>query len=99
MVAGEFFPINGFDARDLIVCQRGEFSFPPSARKRAAVLVEEPEQEIRQAIWHIDDQVQVVPKCVATASEMLLLAANPVRSSAARYRKGTRFADVASKYR
>ena len=73
MVAGEFFPVNGFDARDLVVCQRGEFPFPPAARKRAAVLVEEPEQEIRQALRHIDDQVQVVPKCVVPPQKCCFL--------------------------
>ena len=66
-------PENGFDAGDLVACQRGEFSFPPTARKRSAVLVEEPEQEIRQAYWHIDDHVQAVPKCVVTPQKCCFL--------------------------
>ena len=44
MVAGECFPVNGFDTRDLVVCQRSELPFPPAARKRTGILVEEPEE-------------------------------------------------------
>ena len=43
MVASECFPVNGFDTRDLVVCQLSELPFPPAARKRTRILVQEPE--------------------------------------------------------
>ena len=73
MVASEFFPVNGFYTPDLVVGQGSEFPFPPAARQLAAVLVEEPEQEIRQPIWHIDDQVQMVPKRVVPPQKCCFL--------------------------
>ena len=62
MIADEFFPISGFDSCDLVICQRSEFPFSPAARKRTGILPEEPEEQIRQAIRHIDDLGYVVPK-------------------------------------
>ena len=44
MVTGECFPVNSFDTRDLVVCQRREFPYPPAARKRTGVLVQEAEE-------------------------------------------------------
>lgn len=42
-----------------MVCQRGEFSFPPAARKRAGILVAEPEEPVRQTIGRIDDFMSI----------------------------------------
>ena len=58
-----------FDAQDLAVCQHREFPFPTAAGQPASVLMQEPEQKVRQPLWHIDHQIQPNTKPVIAPQE------------------------------
>ena len=66
---GEHLAVNRFNPSDLVIGQRGKFLFLAAVGKSTAILVQEPEQKVRQPLRHIDHQVQFPAKCVVALQE------------------------------
>ncbi len=67
-----FFPVYAFEPSEF-VCTCDKLPFASARRKGPTVLMDEPEEKVRNAVWHINDAIQTFPKRVATHQKLCFL--------------------------